>query len=71
LKNRLLKLVVFIPENYLEKVKDAVFEAGAGVTGNYDKCSFSTPVPEPFVPEKTQIRSSAKRARYILRGSEV
>jgi len=50
LKNRLLKLVVFIPENYLEKVKDAVFEAGAGVTGNYDKCSFSTPGTGTFRP---------------------
>jgi dinuclear metal center YbgI/SA1388 family protein len=50
LKNRLLKLVVFIPENYLEKVKDAVFEAGAGMTGNYDRCSFSTPGTGTFCP---------------------
>jgi len=42
LKRRLLKLVTYIPENYLEKVSDAVFNAGAGVTGNYDRCGFTT-----------------------------
>ncbi|MGD0341983.1 MAG: Nif3-like dinuclear metal center hexameric protein [Bacteroidales bacterium] len=50
LKNRLLKLVAFIPENYLEKIKDAVFEAGAGVTGNYDRCSFGIPGTGSFRP---------------------
>jgi len=42
LKNRLCKLVTFIPEDHLDKVRDAIFEAGAGIIGNYDKCSFST-----------------------------
>jgi hypothetical protein len=42
--------VVYIPENYLDKVKDAVFDAGAGVTGNYDKCSFGTPGTGSFRP---------------------
>jgi len=41
LKNRLLKLVTFIPESHLEKVRSALFEAGAGVIGNYDQCSFT------------------------------
>jgi dinuclear metal center YbgI/SA1388 family protein len=41
LKNRLLKLVTFIPESYLEKVRAAIFEAGAGVIGNYDQCGFT------------------------------
>jgi dinuclear metal center YbgI/SA1388 family protein len=50
LQNRLMKLVVYIPENYLDKVKDAVFDAGAGVTGNYDKCSFGTPGTGSFRP---------------------
>jgi len=42
LKHKLLKLVTYIPENHLDKVSEAVFEAGAGVIGNYDKCSFSS-----------------------------
>ena len=41
LKNRLLKLVTFVPEEHLEKVREAVFSEGAGVIGAYDKCSFS------------------------------
>jgi dinuclear metal center YbgI/SA1388 family protein len=41
LKHRLLKLVTFIPESHLVKVREALFEAGAGVIGNYDKCGFS------------------------------
>jgi dinuclear metal center YbgI/SA1388 family protein len=41
LKNRLLKLVTFIPESHLEKVRSALFEAGAGVIGNYDQCGFT------------------------------
>ncbi len=42
LKNRLLKLVTYIPETHLEKVRSAIFSAGAGVIGNYDNCSFAT-----------------------------
>lgn len=41
LKDKLLKLITFIPEAHFEKVSDAIFEAGAGVTGNYDRCGFS------------------------------
>jgi hypothetical protein len=32
------KLVFFVPETHLEKVKTAVFNAGAGRIGNYDQC---------------------------------
>ncbi len=41
LQNRLLKLVTYIPESHLEKVRSALFEAGAGVIGNYDRCGFT------------------------------
>jgi len=34
------KLCVFIPEDHLEIVKTAMFEAGAGRIGNYDHCSW-------------------------------
>lgn len=42
LRNRLCKLVTFVPEDHLDNVKEAIFKAGAGVIGNYDSCSFST-----------------------------
>jgi dinuclear metal center YbgI/SA1388 family protein len=41
-QNRLIKLVTYIPEAHLEKVRNALFEAGAGVIGNYDQCGFAT-----------------------------
>jgi dinuclear metal center YbgI/SA1388 family protein len=41
LKGNLLKLVTYIPEDHFKVVSEAVFAAGAGVTGNYDRCGFS------------------------------
>ena len=41
LKDKLIKLVTFIPEDHLEKVREAVFNAGAGFIGNYDCCGFT------------------------------
>lgn len=36
----LCKLVVFVPENAADKVADALFKAGCGHIGGYEKCSF-------------------------------
>lgn len=41
LKGRLNKLVTFVPESHLDKVRDALFSAGAGTIGNYDRCGFT------------------------------
>jgi dinuclear metal center YbgI/SA1388 family protein len=41
LKNQLRKLVTFCPEDYTEKVSEALFSAGAGHIGKYDSCSFT------------------------------
>lgn len=38
----MLALVVYIPEEALEKVKRAMFSAGAGRIGNYDQCCWQT-----------------------------
>ena len=35
-----VKLAIFVPESDLAKVSDALFAAGAGVIGQYSKCSF-------------------------------
>ncbi len=40
-KGLLKKLVTFIPTNHAEKLRQALFEAGAGHIGHYDHCSFS------------------------------
>jgi len=34
------KLVVFVPPEALEAVRDAVFAAGAGRIGDYERCSW-------------------------------
>jgi hypothetical protein len=36
------KLVVFVPTESLDAVRDAVFAAGAGRIGDYERCSWYT-----------------------------
>lgn len=36
------KLSVFIPESHLDSVKEALFDAGAGRQGDYDRCCWQT-----------------------------
>jgi len=38
----MVSLVVYVPESHLEKVKQAMFSAGAGRIGNYDSCCWQT-----------------------------
>lgn len=40
-QGELRKLVTFVPEKQSGKVREAIFEAGAGSIGNYDKCSYN------------------------------
>lgn len=35
-------LCFFVPESHLEVTKSAVFEAGGGRVGDYDRCSWQT-----------------------------
>jgi len=34
------KICVYVPEDALDAVKNAMFKAGAGVIGNYDNCAW-------------------------------
>ncbi|MDR2065587.1 MAG: Nif3-like dinuclear metal center hexameric protein [Prevotellaceae bacterium] len=63
-KNELVKIVVFVPESHAEKVRNAMFEAGAGCTGAYSNCSFGIKGngtfkagknAKPFVGEKGKL----------------
>ena len=40
-QDRLLKLITYVPHLYADKIRKAIFEAGAGQIGNYDSCSFN------------------------------
>jgi len=60
----LKKLVTFVPTADAEKVRKALFDAGAGNIGNYDSCSFNqsglgsfrgNEQANPYVGEKNQL----------------
>jgi dinuclear metal center YbgI/SA1388 family protein len=42
LRSNQFKISVFVPENKIEEVAQAVFNAGGGVVGEYENCSFRT-----------------------------
>jgi len=44
------KLVVFVPENALDKLSRALFQTGAGMIGKYTECSFWHPGNGTFLP---------------------
>jgi dinuclear metal center YbgI/SA1388 family protein len=41
MKNKLIKLVTFVPEDSAENVRKILFKAGAGEIGAYNSCSFN------------------------------
>ncbi len=49
-ENNLKQLTVFVPKDYSEKVKEAMFSAGAGRIGFYDECSFTVNGKGTFRP---------------------
>jgi len=62
----LKKLVTFCPVDHSEKVRNAMFKAGAGHIGNYDSCSYNITGEgtfrglegtDPFVGEKGELHS--------------
>ena len=67
--SKLNKIVCFCPIQYAEKVREAMFDAGAGHIGNYDNCSFSLEGKgsfraldnsKPFVGKKGEIHHEAE-----------
>jgi hypothetical protein len=44
------KLVVFVPREALDRVRTALFEAGAGKIGNYTHCSWYAAGTGTFLP---------------------
>ncbi|MCH5328253.1 MAG: Nif3-like dinuclear metal center hexameric protein [Coprobacter sp.] len=50
LQNRLLKLVTYVPEASAGLLRNALFQAGAGHVGNYDRCSYTVSGKGTFRP---------------------
>lgn len=44
------KIVFFVPESHLAAVKDALFAAGAGHIGDYDRCAWQVKGQGQFRP---------------------
>lgn len=58
-----VKLVTFVPESHLAKVRAAVCEAGAGVIGDYTYCTFSSAGTGTFLPGRTARPFVGKKQR--------
>jgi hypothetical protein len=57
------KLVVFVPAEALDAVRDAVFEAGAGRIGEYERCSWYTDGTGTFLGGQTSDPTIGERGR--------
>jgi hypothetical protein len=64
-----VKIEIFIPEEYLEALGEALYQAGAGQIGNYDHCKSITRVEgtwrpldqaHPFLGETGKLLSAAE-----------
>ena len=51
-RGELVKLAVFVPEDHVDQVAQALFSAGAGKIGRYGHCSFRAPGTGTFLPEE-------------------
>ena len=47
-----VKIVVFIPEEKVSELRDAVCNAGAGVINNYSYCTSNTKVEGTYIPNE-------------------
>jgi hypothetical protein len=57
------KLVVFVPPEALDAVRDAVFAAGAGRIGDYERCSWYTEGTGTFLGGEGTDPALGERAR--------
>lgn len=60
------KLCLYVPQDHLEPVKQAVFQAGGGKIGDYDSCCWQTlgtgqfrPLPgsDPFIGDTCKLET--------------
>ena len=57
------KLVVFVPPDALDAVRDAVFAAGAGRIGDYERCSWYTEGTGTFLGGESTDPSVGEKGR--------
>ena len=68
-QNALLNLITYVPQLHSSRVRQSLFDAGAGQIGNYDSCSFNsegtgtfraTENAKPFVGNINELHSEAE-----------
>ena len=69
-RGELRKLAVFVPEENVEQIADALNEAGAGVIGGYTHCTFRTPGTGTFLPGESTSPYLGERGE-LKKASEV
>jgi hypothetical protein len=57
------KLVVFVPREALDGVRNALFAAGAGRIGDYERCSWYTAGTGTFLAGETAAPTVGERGR--------
>ena len=57
------KLVVFVPPEALDRVRSALFEAGAGRIGDYERCSWYTDGTGTFLGGEGSAPTVGERGR--------
>ncbi|GGF07781.1 GTP cyclohydrolase 1 type 2 [Halobacillus andaensis] len=50
-KDNLIKLAVYVPDTHVDRVRDAISEAGAGHIGNYSHCTYQVNGEGTFKPQ--------------------
>ena len=62
-----LKIIVTVPSEYVEKIRNAMCEVGAGIIGNYSYCSFSTKCIGTFKPNDlaTPFKGEKNKLNYV------
>ncbi len=57
------RLNFYVPEENLEEVKEALFAAGAGKIGNYEKCCWQVPGTGQFLPMENSNPAIGKQGK--------
>ncbi len=74
-KGSLKKLTTYVPLAHTEKLRTALFEAGAGKLGNYDRCSFTfegigtyraNENANPFLGKKGELHSESENCLSVV-----
>jgi dinuclear metal center YbgI/SA1388 family protein len=65
------KLVTFVPEKDVERVAQALFDAGAGRIGNYTQCSFRSPGTGTFYGEEGTTNPTVGQSGKLERAQEM